>query len=585
MRRREFVALGGAAGLAACTTSGGEYFGNTTPPSSSTLIHSLGGEPDTLDPAKSTGGMEFWVIPALLEGLTQYHPRLPQPMAALATHYEPSPAQDQFTFYLRGHENPRGVPLPGFESLPNEFTRGQKSAPDSIPARWSDGPIITAHDFVYSWRRLLDPATAAPMAYQFYHLNNAEDVNTGKRAPEALGVRALDDFTFQVDLRSATPFFLELISQYITAAVPRHAIEAAQRRGSEGSWTEPGHMVASGPFRLRSWRKYESIATVRNPAYYDAVVVGIEALTFVPVVDGSAAVNLYRAGAVASMPGPSFPPLFRPVLATKKDFHTEPAFATCCPAISVPKPPFDNVLLRYALAMATDRKRIAASVGAGCRPASQVVAPIPGYPELGSLPVQIDGQEFDVLSFNPEAGRELLSKAGFGGGMRDGRQLEVLYHFPVLPETKLKAEIIQQQWQRHLGVRVPLMVREFGVHWNMVLEGAYTGVADFAFLPTYFDPNPFLDAFVSPGNGNPSGWTDPTFTSMLADANRTVDRRHRLDMLAGCEKQLLRAMPILPLYSDVWAFLQKPFVRGLTSNLFDIRAFKYAWIDPNWRAA
>lgn len=255
MRRRAFVALSGAAGLAACAPAGGDYFGNTTPPSSSTLFHSLGGEPDTLDPANSAGGMEFWVIPALLEGLTQCHPRLPQPMAALATHYERLRTQDQFTFYLRGHNNPRGVQLPAFESLPAEFTRGQKSASDSAPARWSDGRVITAHDFVYAWRRFLDPATAAPLAYQLYYLHNGEEVNTGKRAPDALGVRAPDDFTFQVDLRSPTPFFLELITQYITAAVPRQAIEAARHRGNEASWTEPGRMVVSGPFCLRSWRR------------------------------------------------------------------------------------------------------------------------------------------------------------------------------------------------------------------------------------------------------------------------------------------------------------------------------------------
>lgn len=189
------------------------------------------------------------------------------------------------------------------------------------------------------------------------------------------------------------------------------------------------------------------------------------------------------------------------------------------------------------------------------------------------------------MSFNPEAARRLLDKAGFSGGAREGRQLEIVYHFAVFPETKLKSEILQQEWQRHLGIRVSLMVRAFDTHWNMVLEDAYAGVADFAFLPNYFDPNPFLDPFITAGDGNSSGWTDPVFASMLADANRTLDPQQRLAKLSGCEKHLLRAMPVLPLYTDVWALLQKPFVRGLTSNLFDIRAFKYSWIDTNWRVA
>ena len=333
-------------------------------PRTARLVHTLAGEPDTLDPPKSSGGYEFYVIPAMFEGLTQYHPRLPKPMAALATHYEASPEQDQFTFYLRGHPAPRGTRLPDAGNLPAEFTRGHKSAPCGIPARWSDGSIITAQDFVYSWQRFLTPETAAPSAYQLYCVRNAEDVNTGKRDPHELGVRALDDFTFQVDLGSPTPFFLGLITVYLFAAVPRQAIEAARQRGSESSWTEPQHMVVSGPFVLREWRRYESITAIRNPLYYEASMVGLDELRFMPVSDGTTAVNLYRSGAVATMPGFNFPPLFTTVLGRKKDFHSEPCFGTVAATINTQKPPLNNVLLRYALNMATKKGRLPIFSGA-----------------------------------------------------------------------------------------------------------------------------------------------------------------------------------------------------------------------------
>src|SRR5215467_6614185 len=99
-RRREVLALG-AGSLISCAPSQGGYFANTAPPHSRVLVHTLPVEPESLDPALSTGSSEFWVVPALLEGLTQYHPRLPQPMAALATHYEVSANASRFTFYLR----------------------------------------------------------------------------------------------------------------------------------------------------------------------------------------------------------------------------------------------------------------------------------------------------------------------------------------------------------------------------------------------------------------------------------------------------------------------------------------------------
>jgi oligopeptide transport system substrate-binding protein len=148
----------------------------------------------------------------------------------------------------------------------------------------------------------------------------------------------------------------------------------------------------------------------------------------------------------------------------------------------------------------------------------------------------------------------------------------------------VKAELFQQQCQNHLGVRASLHLRELSVHFKMVFDGDYNGIADFAFLPTYYDPNPFLDPFLAPSGGNPAGWTDPGYTSMLKDANLTLDAAERMEKLARCEARLLTAMPCLPLYHDVWAYLQKPFVRGLSSNLFDIRAFKYVRIDSKWRA-
>jgi oligopeptide transport system substrate-binding protein len=266
------------------------------------------------------------------------------------------------------------------------------------------------------------------------------------------------------------------------------------------------------------------------------------------------------------------------MLARKRDFHTEPAFGSICAAVSVQKPPLNNVLLRYALNMATEKQPICDFLGGGRLPASNLVASVPGYPAPKSRFVKIDGRSIDVLKFDVECARALLAKTGLG-------PIEITYHFPQFPETAARAELLRQQWQRNLGIRLKLVQRESNAHWSMVLAADFTGVADFAFLPLYFDPNPFLDPFISAGAGNPSGWTDEAFRQMLADANGTLDRAQRMKKLAGCEARLLGEMPLIPMYFDVWAYLRKPYVRGLTSNLFDTRSFKYAWIDRNWRAA
>jgi ABC-type oligopeptide transport system substrate-binding subunit len=117
----------------------------------------------------------------------------------------------------------------------------------------------------------------------------------------------------------------------------------------------------------------------------------------------------------------------------------------------------------------------------------------------------------------------------------------------------------------------------------MVMDGEYAGLADFAFLPNYFDPNPFLDPFLTVGSGNPTGWTDGEYRTMLADANRTLQPNERMAKLANCERRLLAAMPFIPTYFDKLEYLVKPFVKGLTSNVFDLRSFKYTWIDRDWK--
>ncbi len=158
-------------------------------------MFAIAGEPVTLDPGKTSGSYENRITPALFEGLTSCHPRTLEPMAALATHYEVNADNTEFTFYLRGHPNPRGHKLPNTDTLRGEYLAGthtedlswgRAAPPDRIPARWSDGAVITANDFIYSWRRVLDPQTAAPMANDLFYVKHGQAIAAGRRPPEDL---------------------------------------------------------------------------------------------------------------------------------------------------------------------------------------------------------------------------------------------------------------------------------------------------------------------------------------------------------------------------------------------------------------
>jgi ABC-type oligopeptide transport system substrate-binding subunit len=588
---RRALLTGGPLTFAACETASGAYFGKTDPPSSQRLLYLIN-EPDSLDPAKVTGGDESFIVPALFEGLTNFHPSTCGPMAALATHYHVSRDFTQYRFYLHGHPRPGGVRLANTDTLrlqyrsgilDRDFSRGNAAPPDTTPGRWSDGSAITAGDFVYSWRRLIDPETAAPQyAYLLFYVRNAEAINAGKLPPEMLGVRALDEFTFEIDLSSPTTFFLQLTSKAALAAVPRQAIEAARLRGAESSWTEPAYIVTSGAFILRERRPYDRVVLKKNPRYYESDLVALDEIAFLPVSDAATSLNLYKTGAAHAMPGDRLPPLFTSAVQRKRDGYTARAFYHIHPVFNTTRPPFNNVLVRYALNMATEKRELAGVFGEGRNPARTFVPPFEAYQSPASVLVPIGGRVYDVLSYDPAAARELLARAGYANGVApDGRQFTSEFRIPQVPFSQPIAAILQQQWRKNLNIAVQVVIQELkayipAIHtgqFEMVMNG---GGADYA------DPNTYLNLFQAGGDFNPV-WSDPAYDAMLKTANSTADRAARLRELAQCEAHLLRAMPMLPLLFYGFAGFTKPYVRGLSTNLLDVHPFKYVWIDTKWK--
>jgi oligopeptide transport system substrate-binding protein len=181
------------------------------------------------------------------------------------------------------------------------------------------------------------------------------------------------------------------------------------------------------------------------------------------------------------------------------------------------------------------------------------------------------------------AARELMAKAGLSQGVGDdGRELSLDLLYPGRPRTEKIAQILQRQWRANLGITVNLAIQEEQV-WNRALVTMdYKAVAEGGWS-WYADPNPFLDSFLTGSAQNPTGWSDPKFDVMLAEANATSSAPERIRKLAECEGYLLRWMPIIPIYSDVWYYLEKPYVHGLGVKPYRISPFKYVWIDTNWK--
>lgn len=566
-------ALAAPLALAGCATAS-PYFGRTTPPIAQRLVHSNGEEPSSLDPAQSVGSNGDVIVAALLDSLTALDPLTFEPAAGLATHYEVDSRGVEYTFFLRGHPKPRGFRLPNSESLPPEFSRGRRAPPDKVPAYWSDNTPVTAHDFVYAWSRIVDPATAAPMAFYLAPVRNAEEIVKGTKPPDALAVHAVDEFTFQFELVTPMASFLRLLWQPLLAALPRQSIKAGRQRGRE-SWTRPGNYVSSGPFLLREWKAHDRVVLTRNKLYWEAPSVAIEKIVFLPVSNGTTNVNLYRAGMTQSMNPRLIPPLLVPALTKKKDFGTSSAFRTIWYSVDTTKPPLDRLLVRYASNLATDKAAIANFLAAGQKPANGVVPPLPGYRSLEALPVSVDGHVLNVLAFDPRTARELLSREGIAG-------FELSVTIPARPRSRDIAPIVQRQWREHLGVRLNLIeVEETAWEQDLSLK-RYRHVIEESWSAFCDDPNDFL-TFFGPSRFAATTWTDTKFDRDFTAANRVLDPAERMRALATCEVQLMKATPVIPIFHDTWAYLEAPYLRGTRPNPFGAPRFKYAWIDTNWR--
>jgi len=520
---------------------------------------------NTVDPVQSP---EACILSALFEPLIQPHPETMQPMAGLATHYLIENDGTRYTFYLRGHHAPQGTSLAAADCLSLEFTRGRKGAPFAIPARWSDGTTITAEDCVHSWRRYFDPKSANGDAYMFFCIAGAESVNSATIPPEELGVRVVDRFAFQVDLVKPTPLFLMLC--FTAIATPRHVMELARRDRRESLWTEPGRIVTSGPFLLRESRLHERTVVARNPHYFDAAFVGVDEIEF-SSADGITVVNLFRAGLADSMEGRVLPLQLAPGMKRDTALHVLPACASHNWRISANRPPMNNLALRYALNMATDKDAIVRFLGMGQRAGKTRVPPLDGYPSPANLPVEVGDRLCNVLEFDPRTAREIWQSTPHAPA-------RLTIHHPALTDSRLLAEIQQHQWRQNLGIETNIQAWEPAAYIQSVMyDGDFVGVAEDSYAANFPDPYDLLSLYTQTYRS----WSDPAFTAKLSAATAITNPVLRMKELAECEAGLLRAMPIIPLYYDAWVYLERPEVHGLHLSPLGVPAFKYAWIDSN----
>ncbi|MEK7368577.1 MAG: peptide ABC transporter substrate-binding protein [Planctomycetota bacterium] len=488
-----------------------------------------GPEPETLDPPLLTGFLEGRIVAALFEGLTQYEPRDLSPTPGVASHWTISEDRLTYTFYLSD-------------------------------TKWSNGEPLTAHDFVYSWKRALDPITAADYAYQLYYIKNAHAFNEGRLTDfSQVGVRAVDDYTLEVQLENPTAFFLDLTSFPTLMPVNR---KCAEVHGDD--WTLPENMVCNGPFRLAEWKINDRIRMEKNPFYWDTQHVKLQSIDALAIESINTGFNVYETGGADYLYGLPLPLV--ETLSDRKDFHSHVFLATFFLRFNVTVPPFDDVRVRKALDMAIVKEGIVKYVTRGGEiPAATLVPPgMPNYRSPEGLP------------FNPEEAQRLLAEAGYPGGHGFPK---TEYLFNTSEANKDIAEVIQQMWKKYLGIDVTLVNQEWKVFLSTVKNLDYQ-IARGNWIGDYVDPNTFLDMFVTGGGNNRTGWSNRRYDQLIEAAAEEKDEDKRMEIFREAENILVADdLPILPVYYHVSLDMYRPHVKGVSPNLLNIHPWKYIRTD------
>lgn len=400
----------------------------------------------------------------------------------------------------------------------------------------------------------------------------------------AVGIRALDARTLRVELEHPTPYFLALCAFYPLYPVNRRNLEEARARwpGSwEIEWLRPENLVTNGPFKVAFRRVNDRLRLVKNEDYWDADEVAFDSIDVLAVDHLGTSLNLYLTGGIDWIDRPQATLI--PRLMPREDFDPALYFGSYFYRFNCTKPPFDDPRVRRALALSIDRRAICERITkAGEQPSWTFVPPVlPGYPRV-ELP-RAEGDYAAGLAADLEEARRLLAEAGYGPGGRPFPTFEI--HFNTDQTHKDLAEVIGDGWSRNLGLNVRYLNQEWKVYLDTQRTITYD-VSRSAWIGDYPDPNTFLDLFVTGGENNRTGWSDPEYDALVRRAALEPDAARRYELLAAAERILMDQLPILPIYSYVTKNLANPRLGGFFGNFLDEHFPKHwYWMDDDELAA
>ncbi|MGQ7278075.1 peptide ABC transporter substrate-binding protein [Brevibacillus thermoruber] len=484
------------------------------------------GDPSTIDPGLAEDIPSMSVARAAFDGLLRLDVN-GQLKEAVAEKYEVSPDGLTYTFHLRD-------------------------------SKWSNGDPVTAHDFEYAWKRVLNPETASGYAYQLYYLKNGQAYNAGKAKAEDVGVKATDDKTLVVTLENPAPFFPQLVASVTYFPVNKKVVEANK------NWAgSPDTYVGNGPFVLKKWEHKSVIELEKNESYWDKDAVKLSKLTINMIEDANTELSMFEKGDLdwAGSPLGDLPLDALDALKDSGKMQTQATAGTYWYVFNTTQPPFSNKKIRQAFAYAVNRKEI-----------SENVVPYKSTPALGILP--------PTMAFNPDGyfkdGDVETAKKLLAEGMKElgiSKLPEITLSYNTTEVNQRIATVIQDQWRKAFGIEVKLVNKENKVHREQMKAGNFQ-IGRASWIGDFNDPINFFEVFK--GGLNTSKWENKEFLALLDQSAKEADPAKRNEILKKADAIVMDEMPAMPIYYFTYAWVKQDTVKDVVVDPLGFIDFKYA---------